>query len=127
MAFTIALAGKGGTGKTTTAALIVRALDELGARSILAVDADPNAPAGEKLVVNLEGPVAYDQIPARRVATTTYTGPAPGLPRARDVLRAWAMTHGGDATDRPYEEYLSGIPNMLADDAKFTVVWPLKN
>lgn len=43
MAFTIALAGKGGTGKTTTAALIVRALSELGARSVLAVDADPNA------------------------------------------------------------------------------------
>ena len=32
MAFTIALAGKGGTGKTTTAALMVRALREMGAK-----------------------------------------------------------------------------------------------
>ena len=37
MAFTIALAGKGGTGKTTAAALVVRALTEMGARSVLAV------------------------------------------------------------------------------------------
>lgn len=43
MAYTIALAGKGGTGKTTVAALIVRALREAGAKSVLAVDADPNA------------------------------------------------------------------------------------
>lgn len=54
MAFTIALAGKGGTGKTTTAALIVRALHELGARSVLAVDADPNATLHEALGVEVE-------------------------------------------------------------------------
>lgn len=54
MAFTIALAGKGGTGKTTTAALIVRALAESGARSVLAVDADPNACLHESLGVQVE-------------------------------------------------------------------------
>ncbi|MDH4140456.1 MAG: AAA family ATPase [Coriobacteriia bacterium] len=54
MAFTIALAGKGGTGKTTMAALIVRALRELGARSVLAVDADPNSTLHEALGVEVE-------------------------------------------------------------------------
>ncbi len=54
MAFTIALAGKGGTGKTTTAALVVRALRELGAGSVLAVDADPNSTFHEALGVTVE-------------------------------------------------------------------------
>ncbi len=54
MAFTIAFAGKGGTGKTTTAALTVRALSELGARSVLAVDADPNSTLHEALGVDVE-------------------------------------------------------------------------
>jgi hypothetical protein len=36
------------------------------------------------------------------------------------------MTHGADTDDRPYEEYLSGIEQMRADDAKFNVYWPLK-
>jgi CO dehydrogenase maturation factor len=54
MSFTIALAGKGGTGKTTTAALVVRALREMGARTVLAVDADPNSTLHEALGVEVE-------------------------------------------------------------------------
>jgi len=54
MAFTLALAGKGGTGKTTIAALAVRALHEAGARSVLAVDADPNACLHEALGTGVE-------------------------------------------------------------------------
>ena len=88
---------------------------------------DPvGAPAGEKMSLRLEGPVSYEQVPARRVAMTTYTGPSPGLPRVRDLLRAWAMTHGADTDDRPYEEYLGGVSTMLDEDAKFNVYWPLK-
>lgn len=83
-------------------------------------------PAGERMSLRLEGPVSYDQIPARRVAKTTYTGPSPGLARVRDLLRAWAMTHGADTQDRPYEEYLGGVSTMFDDDAQFNVYWPLK-
>lgn len=54
MAFTIAMAGKGGTGKTTTAALAVRALRDLGASAVLAVDADPNACLHDALGVEVE-------------------------------------------------------------------------
>lgn len=42
MAEVIAVTGKGGVGKTTVAALVVRALVEAGNGAVLAVDADPN-------------------------------------------------------------------------------------
>lgn len=51
MAHIIALAGKGGTGKTTVAGLLVRLLVERKAGSVLAVDADPNSNLGEVLGV----------------------------------------------------------------------------
>jgi len=49
MGYIIALAGKGGTGKTTLAALIVRVLKERKIGSILAIDADPNSNLGDVL------------------------------------------------------------------------------
>jgi CO dehydrogenase maturation factor len=52
MAYIIALAGKGGTGKTTMAGLLVRLLVEKKAGSVLAVDADPNSNLGEALGVD---------------------------------------------------------------------------
>lgn len=51
MSFTIAVAGKGGTGKTTLSAFLVRLLREKKAGSILAIDADPNSNLGELLGV----------------------------------------------------------------------------
>jgi len=49
MSYIIALAGKGGTGKTTIASLLVRILKENKKGSILAVDADPNSNLAEFL------------------------------------------------------------------------------
>lgn len=49
--FTIALSGKGGTGKTTISSLLVRSLIDLGEPPVLAVDADPNANLHEALGV----------------------------------------------------------------------------
>jgi CO dehydrogenase maturation factor len=54
MGYTIAIAGKGGTGKTTVAALIVRLLKEEKRGSILAVDADPNNNLGEALGIQIK-------------------------------------------------------------------------
>jgi CO dehydrogenase maturation factor len=42
MAYTIAITGKGGVGKTTLGALLVHRLIARGCRPVLAVDADPN-------------------------------------------------------------------------------------
>jgi len=52
MGYIIAMAGKGGTGKTTIAALIIRLIKEKKLGSILAIDADPNSNLGEVLGVN---------------------------------------------------------------------------
>lgn len=49
MSFTIAVAGKGGSGKTSLTALVIRYLKKKGTGPILAVDADPNANLGESL------------------------------------------------------------------------------
>ena len=49
MGWIIAMAGKGGTGKTTVASLIIRGIKEAKAGSILAIDADPNSNLGEVL------------------------------------------------------------------------------
>lgn len=51
MAKLIAMAGKGGTGKTTLAALIIRSLLNQGRGPVLAVDGDPNATLPEALGV----------------------------------------------------------------------------
>ena len=49
MSKVIAFAGKGGVGKTTVAALVVRHLSLAGKTPVLAVDADPNSNLGETL------------------------------------------------------------------------------
>jgi len=53
MAFIIALAGKGGTGKTTVAGLTLRYLIEKKKRPVLAVDADSNSALNEVLEVDV--------------------------------------------------------------------------
>ncbi len=54
MAFSIAVAGKGGTGKTTLSALLVACLLRAGAKPVLAVDADPNSNLDESLGVKVD-------------------------------------------------------------------------
>lgn len=53
MSYSIAIAGKGGSGKTTTAALIVRYFLQRGLKPVLAVDADGNANLHESLGFSL--------------------------------------------------------------------------
>ena len=54
MPFTIALAGKGGTGKTTVAGLLIKYLVEKDKVPILGVDADSNANLNEVLGLEVE-------------------------------------------------------------------------
>jgi len=53
LSFTIAVSGKGGTGKTTFTAMIIRHLLEKGKSPVLAVDADSNANLNEVLGIEL--------------------------------------------------------------------------
>lgn len=52
MSCTIAIAGKGGTGKTTISSLMVRFLREKNKGSVLAIDADPNSNLGDVLGIS---------------------------------------------------------------------------
>lgn len=63
MSFNIAVAGKGGSGKTSIASLIIRYLRNGALGPILAVDADPNANLGESLGLDIKqtvGRILYD-------------------------------------------------------------------
>lgn len=57
MSFTIAVAGKGGTGKTTIAGLVIRYLLEKGQKPILALDGDANSNLQDVLGVEVENTV----------------------------------------------------------------------
>jgi len=54
MAYVIAIAGKGGTGKTSLAGLLVKLIKEKKLGSVLAVDADPNSNLAEVLGLELK-------------------------------------------------------------------------
>ena len=54
MSFSIAVAGKGGTGKTSVTSLVIRYLKNNGTGPILAIDADPNANLGESLGLDIK-------------------------------------------------------------------------
>jgi len=71
MATTIAVSGKGGSGKTTVASMIIRALIERGAGGgILAVDADPNFCLAMTLGVEPTGTIAEVREQARSKPAT---------------------------------------------------------
>lgn len=73
MPYTVAVAGKGGTGKTTVASLVVRTLRRQGRGPILAVDADPNANLDVALGLKVQRTVA-DVIDATRGMRETPNG-----------------------------------------------------
>ncbi len=50
----IAVSGKGGTGKTTVAALAMHSLIKMNRRPVLGVDADPNSNLGETLGLDID-------------------------------------------------------------------------
>ncbi len=59
MAYVIAVAGKGGTGKTSIAALTVKYLMEKKGKAVLAVDADSNACLNEALGVDVHATIGH--------------------------------------------------------------------
>ncbi len=69
MSYTIAITGKGGTGKTTIAALIVVAMTRAGKCPVLAVDADPNACLDVALGVEAKNTVGRLREDARILAS----------------------------------------------------------
>ena len=76
----IAVAGKGGVGKTTVAALLVMRLLQRGCRPVLAVDADPNTCLDAALGVNVVKTVGGVREDARKF---TQDGTVRGMDKKR--------------------------------------------
>ncbi len=74
-AFTIAVAGKGGTGKTTLTGLVIRYLTDKRNGPVLAVDADANSNLNEVLGVKVCGTVGH----IREEALSTAGGRPHGM------------------------------------------------
>ncbi|NIA06299.1 MAG: AAA family ATPase [Actinobacteria bacterium] len=83
MPLSIAASGKGGVGKTTFCALLVRYMIEVGKSPILAVDADPNSNLGALLGMEPEGKIADLREDANQPANTPS-----GVPKAR-MIETW--------------------------------------
>jgi len=92
MTTTIALAGKGGVGKTTTAGMVIKYLAQEQTGSILAIDADPSANLNMVLGLELEwtvGDIREDmlhQVKNSLVAGGAAMGNLPGGVNKRDYL-----------------------------------------
>lgn len=83
MSLSIAASGKGGVGKTTLCALLVRYLVETGKGPVLAVDADPNSSLGALLGMEPERKIADLREDANKPASTPS-----GVPKAR-MVETW--------------------------------------
>jgi CO dehydrogenase maturation factor len=88
MTKTIAVAGKGGTGKTTVASMIIRYLVEHGRGTILAIDADPSSNLHSVLGLDLEmtiGDIREDMLDEVQVSATGASA-MPGGMSKQDYL-----------------------------------------
>lgn len=82
MAHVIAVAGKGGVGKTTLSGMLIQSLCAMGKRPVLAVDADANANLNEVLGVEVEMSLG-DVREMVLTAETSKTNPIPkGMTKA---------------------------------------------
>jgi len=109
MTITIALAGKGGVGKTTVAAMVIKHLAQSQRGSILAIDADPSSNLNLVLGLELEwtvGDIREDML--EQVKTSLVQGGA-----------AMGNLPGG-ISKRDYLEYQ--VRSSLAEGARFDLI-----
>jgi len=109
MTTTIALAGKGGVGKTTVAGMVIKYLAQNQPGSILAIDADPSSNLNMVLGLDLEwtvGDIREDMLQKVK-ASLTEGGAAMGV-------------MPGGASKRDYLEY--HVRTSLAEGARFDLI-----
>ena len=85
MSFTIAVAGKGGVGKTTLCGLLIQYLCEKGKCPVLAVDADANSNLNEVLGVEVEMTLGDIREEVARAENST-TNPIPASMSKADYM-----------------------------------------
>jgi len=90
--------------------------------------AEQLAAEGDPLKVTIPGgaPVEYIRTEPRRAAFASYTGFMAELDAARSSLRAWAVTHGYEVTDRPYEIWKGGVDKSFTAEGTYDIYWAIK-
>lgn len=109
MTTTIALAGKGGVGKTTIAGMVIKYLAQNQSGSILAIDADPSSNLNMVLGLDLEwtvGDIREDML-AQVKSSLTEGGAAMGV-------------MPGGASKREYLDY--HVRSSLAEGSRFDLI-----
>ena len=109
MTITIALAGKGGVGKTTVAAMVIKYLAQNQAGSILAIDADPSSNLNMVLGLDLEwtiGDIREDMLEQVQTSLTNGGAAMGALP--------------GGVNKRDYLEY--HVRSSLAEGSRFDMI-----
>ncbi len=83
---------------------------------------------GEPLTVKIpEGaPVEYVRTQPHRAAFGSYTGYMAELDAVRNSVRAWALTHGYEVTDRPFEIWKGGVDKSFTAEGTYDVYWAIK-
>lgn len=109
MSITIALAGKGGVGKTTVAGMIIKYLVKSQPSAVLAIDADPSSNLNMVLGLELDWTVGdiREDILEQVKSSLSYTGAAVG-------------TLEGGVTKREYLDYQ--IRTSLAEGDRFDLI-----
>jgi CO dehydrogenase maturation factor len=100
MTMTIAVAGKGGTGKTTVAALLIRHLVTNHLGSVLAIDADPSSNLNLALGVSVEQTI--------------------GSLREDALIKVQAGNMGSGMTKTDFLEY--GVRDALVEEKGFDLL-----
>ncbi|HAI59320.1 MAG TPA: polyketide cyclase [Xanthomonadaceae bacterium] len=85
-------------------------------------------PVLEATIAGEGNQVVFTQTAPMTAANTKWVGPAPGLQRVRDTLRAWAMVRGFpiEPNVQGFDDYSVAIPEMLNPDAEFQAFLPLR-
>jgi hypothetical protein len=102
-----------------------KAADEDGDEAPIDIATVPASDA-EKLDIKVEGPVDAVYAPAAKAATVPFVGHMANLSKVRDALRAWALTHGFETVDRPYEDWKNGVDKGFTEEGQFDVYWTIK-
>ena len=109
MTITIALAGKGGVGKTTIAAMLIKYLIQNQSGSILAIDADPSSNLNMALGVEIDwtvGDIREDMLQQVKASLTEGGAAMGALP--------------GGISKREYLEYK--VQSALAEGSRFDLI-----
>ncbi len=80
----------------------------------------------EGITVAAGAPVKVEYVEPAKAVTTRFKGDMGNLEKLRDSIRAWALTHGYETIDRPYENWVGGIDAGFTDQGEYQILWAVK-